>query len=265
MPKDNQKGFTLVELAIVMIIIGLLIGGVLKGQQLIENAKVTSTVSSMKGFQAAQVIFQDTYSALPGDIRNAAARIPGCEAGNTNDCAGGNGDSIVGRQFTDFDPGGEIPDFNTGGVGSPNQENTQYWKHLALSDLITGVDPSAATDTDTAWGETNPASSVTGGYTIAFWNYVEGPAVVNGHSVFLTRELDGFSGVTRGIGVMTSKAAASVDRKVDNGRPYQGNIWSMNPSSGCIIFDAGGGDFTQRARYNEQVAGKNCALWYFFE
>ena len=61
-----QAGFTLVELAIVMIIIGLLIAGVLKGQALINNARVTSTVAQTKAIEAATTTFKDTYAALAG-------------------------------------------------------------------------------------------------------------------------------------------------------------------------------------------------------
>ena len=59
-----QAGFTLVELAIVMIIIGLLIAGVLKGQALIQNAQVTSTVAQVKSIEAAISTFSDTYATL---------------------------------------------------------------------------------------------------------------------------------------------------------------------------------------------------------
>jgi prepilin-type N-terminal cleavage/methylation domain-containing protein len=73
-----QAGFTLVELAIVMIIIGLLIAGVLKGQALIQNAQVTSTVAQVKSIEAAISTFSDTYAAIPGDLVNPATRLPNC-------------------------------------------------------------------------------------------------------------------------------------------------------------------------------------------
>src|SRR3990172_13141075 len=77
--QQHQKGFTLVELALVMVIIGLLIGGILKGQQLVTNARATSTVSQTRQIEAATTTFQDSYGALPGDM-NGVGKIPGCTA-----------------------------------------------------------------------------------------------------------------------------------------------------------------------------------------
>jgi prepilin-type N-terminal cleavage/methylation domain-containing protein len=72
----NQKGFTLIEIAIVLVIIGLLIGGVLKGQSMIQNAKVKRLVSDMQGIQAAMNAFQDRYQMWPGD-ENSTTIPPG--------------------------------------------------------------------------------------------------------------------------------------------------------------------------------------------
>lgn len=63
----RQSGFTLVEIAIVLVIIGLLLGGVLKGQELIENARIKGIVSDMKSVQAAYNGYLDRYKAIPGD------------------------------------------------------------------------------------------------------------------------------------------------------------------------------------------------------
>src|ERR1700740_2066087 len=93
-PAQSQAGFTLVELAIVMIIIGLLIGGVLKGQQLITNAQITSTVAQIKAIDAATTSFRDQYAAVPGDMTNPTARVPNCVAG-TNCGIAGNGDGRI--------------------------------------------------------------------------------------------------------------------------------------------------------------------------
>jgi prepilin-type N-terminal cleavage/methylation domain-containing protein len=95
----STAGFTLVELAIVMIIIGLLIAGILKGQQLITNAKVTSQVAQVKGIDAAVSTFKDMYAALPGDIIAPLTRLPNCTAGlpAVAPCGTpGGGDGLVG-------------------------------------------------------------------------------------------------------------------------------------------------------------------------
>jgi prepilin-type N-terminal cleavage/methylation domain-containing protein len=83
--RKNEAGFTLVEIAIVMVIIGLLIGGVLKGQAMIQNAKVKRVVKQADEIRAAVMTFYDRYGVYPGD-ENLAAVPPGGGdgAGNAN-------------------------------------------------------------------------------------------------------------------------------------------------------------------------------------
>ena len=69
---QQQKGFTLVEIAIVMVIIGLLLGGVLKGQEVITNARLKRVVNDFNGVSAAIFTYQDRYRGLPGDHRSAS-------------------------------------------------------------------------------------------------------------------------------------------------------------------------------------------------
>lgn len=84
----KQAGFTLVEIAIVLVIIGLLLGGVLKGQELITQAKIKNVSNDLNGITAAVYSYQDRYKRLPGDDGGAtrwpliAANPPGATAGN---------------------------------------------------------------------------------------------------------------------------------------------------------------------------------------
>ena len=73
----KQGGFTLVEIAIVLVIIGLLLGGILKGQELINNAKVRSVADRQNSLKAAWFGFIDRYNFIPGDSRRAAQLVPG--------------------------------------------------------------------------------------------------------------------------------------------------------------------------------------------
>ena len=145
--KQPQKGFTLVELAIVMIIIGLLICGVLKGQELIANAQVTSTVVQIKGISAASSTFRDQYQALAGDFSRATVRLPNCTA----PCENGNGNARLTR-------GPQEVSVNSG-------ENIQFWLHVNKADLFSGVNGT----TQASWGEGMPAADVGGGFGIWYW------------------------------------------------------------------------------------------------
>lgn len=104
--RHRQAGFTLVEIAIVLVIIGLLLGGVLKGQSLIDSARVKNIIQQSTSLTSAVNAYQDRFRALPGDDVQGTTHAPG-SAGN------GNGD-------------GQIAEYQL----AP--------QHLALSGFITG-------------------------------------------------------------------------------------------------------------------------------
>ena len=83
--QQKQKGFTLIEIAIVLLIIGLLLGGVLKGQSMINSARVRAIANDLSGIETAWVSFQDRYQSLPGDYSRASTHIvSGAADGNAN-------------------------------------------------------------------------------------------------------------------------------------------------------------------------------------
>ncbi|MBK9237954.1 MAG: prepilin-type N-terminal cleavage/methylation domain-containing protein [Rhodoferax sp.] len=121
----RQSGFTLVEIAIVLVIIGLLLGGVLKGQELIENARIKGIVSDMKSVQAAYNGYLDRYKAIPGDELAATMTARGW-AGAAGAGVAGNGVLAIVVAAT----------FTNGG------DQAAVWRGLRGSGLI-GGDPNA--------------------------------------------------------------------------------------------------------------------------
>lgn len=117
----NNKAFTLVELAIVITIIGLLIGGVLKGQELLENARLTAAVNQIKAAQAGAITFKDIYKALPGEIVNPANFIQNCTTVPCN--ISGNGDGRIGQAGT---------------AQQTYAEHHNFWIHMERAGVMTG-------------------------------------------------------------------------------------------------------------------------------
>ena len=89
--KSQQSGFTLVEIAIVLVIIGLLLGGILKGQELINSAKVKNLAQDFKTVPLFIYGYQDRFKALPGDDKNAITNLGSANAALAN----GTGDGVI--------------------------------------------------------------------------------------------------------------------------------------------------------------------------
>ena len=127
MQLKKQSGFTLVEIAIVLVIVGLLIGGVLKGQEMITNAKLKRVESDNAGLAAAMFSYQDRYLQLPGDDSAANNRFTVYTATTAN----GLGDGTIG-DGTDWD----IPISTTWTDGG--QETLKFFAHLRAAGLVPG-------------------------------------------------------------------------------------------------------------------------------
>lgn len=205
-----SSGFTLVELSIVMVIIGLLIGGVLKGQELILNARIKSTIAQVKSYQAATLTFQDSYRSMPGDIRNPQALIPGCAT--TAHCAGGNGNGLIGTP--------NVSNWSHDDQSGLATEPTQFWLHLQLADLITGVSGRAIQQ----WGEAYPAAPIGGGFEI-FHASETGINQAQGHYMMLKPFAVGDPHpVATSAGWITPNILSRIDTMMDDGIPNTGSV-----------------------------------------
>jgi prepilin-type N-terminal cleavage/methylation domain-containing protein len=122
----RQTGFTLVEIAIVLVIIGLLLGGILKGQEMITQAKIKNVINDMTGVAAAMYAYQDRYRALPGDDKNAATRWAGITSA-------GNGDGVILGVYT------VAPTSAAGVTPITGDESVLFWHHLRLAGFVSGT------------------------------------------------------------------------------------------------------------------------------
>ena len=116
--KHQQSGFTLVEIAIVLVIIGLLLGGVLKGQELINSAKAKSYAQDFRTIQSALYGFQDRYKGIPGDLAGANTKINGADLAT-----------------------GTLGDGKIDGVWdtvTATNESCLAWQHLRLAGFLAG-------------------------------------------------------------------------------------------------------------------------------
>jgi prepilin-type N-terminal cleavage/methylation domain-containing protein len=178
--KHSQRGFTLVEIAIVLVIIGLLLGGILKGQELITSARVRNLANQIEGIKAAFFGFQDRYRALPGDFTQATTQIPGATQNSDN----GNG-QILGP------------------------ESIAVWDHLSHAGFINGTytynaAESTATTPNNPWNgrmqiiyDDNYAAEAANPATPRH-NLKTGPQIPVEVLAELDRKIDGGDGALRG-------------------------------------------------------------------
>ncbi len=152
--KNKQSGFTLVEIAIVLVIIGLLLGGVLKGQEMIENAKIKNGINEMNGVTAAYNAYIDRFRTLPGDDGPLATLTARGGSWTTVTVGGGANGVINITQAQVFAAGGEAVPFwqqlKAAGfiTGNPADTGVNALPRNAFNGLIgagTGVTPAAGT------------------------------------------------------------------------------------------------------------------------
>jgi prepilin-type N-terminal cleavage/methylation domain-containing protein len=183
---QQSCGFTLIEIAIVLVIVGLLLSGVLRGRELIANARVRALILQMDGVKAAYFGFLDRYRALPGDYLNATATISGVAA--TAVCNNGNGDG-------------------NGQIVIANNENILAWEHLSKAGFITGSYTCASLFTATS-APINPYGQF---YDLAYNASYAGTSPQPRHNL-------------RTGGQIPSDILSEVDRKVDDGNAVQGSF-----------------------------------------
>lgn len=215
----QQAGFTLVEISIVLVIVGLLLGGLLQGHQLIESARVRAVINDINGISSAWFAFQDRYGAIPGDFANAQNQINASLV---------NGDG-------------------NGAIDS-NQERGQVWAHLSAAGLLTGAyDGTANANNYNCPPGRCPNNGRGGAYLLSFAQESIGNDLAG-----TTDANELWSG-----NQLSASLLAEVDRKIDDGDATTGRMrladgavgWTAAASTACLNGTA----------YNESGDAGNCA------
>jgi len=194
----KAQGFTLVEIAIVLVIIGLLLGGILKGQEMITQAKIKNVIADFSGISAAYHGYVDRYKKIPGDDPCAGAGA-GLTVGNCGTttarwtgATGGNGNGQVGGTYNS---------------ATATDESRLWWDHLRRAGFVSGV------------GDQQPFNALTGQIGVQTGDNAGGPAL--GTDAAGT---GGFSGLVICSANLPDKIAIAADTQMDDGVPTAGSV-----------------------------------------
>lgn len=192
----KQAGFTLIELAIVLVIIGLLLGGVLKGQELITQGKIKNVIADFNGITAAYYGYQDRYKAIPGDDAGATARWGAAvNSGNGDGSLAGNWNANV-------------------AAPAATDESSLFWQHLRLAGFVGGA------------GGANPNNAVAGMVGVQQGgDSFRSQAGVAG---------SGFTGLILCSSNLPDKIATAIDTTLDDGSPLTGSVRAIKQGVGGV-------------------------------
>lgn len=223
--QNSRQGFSLVELAIVLVILGLLVGGVLVGQDLIRAAEIRGTVGQVEKFDQAANAFRTKFNGFPGDVRNPAnLGLASTNASGANALADGDGLIESGSCSNAYGFGGE---------------NAVFWTHLNGEGLIEG-NTSAMTD------YTAVAALTIGDTHMIQAKLGRGNRFhITTYAGFNHYVLSNFTATTVTTCALTAADALlplhalSIDEKLDDGVPTVGRV--INVADGAAPTAAGGG------------------------
>jgi prepilin-type N-terminal cleavage/methylation domain-containing protein len=236
---DHRRGFTILEFAVVLTIVGFLIAAVLAGNSLIEEAKLKAVITESSELINAIDLFEKKYSSLPGDTVRAY-EIWGTNCAETAVECNGNGNGII--EYS---------------AGTTTVESFHAWQHLSLANMVNGSYSGVATVSGQADIAINiPRSS----YDSAGWslgnNGTYSPPNTEGQ--FL--QIGGFtSGDLASSYIFKPESLYSIDRKVDDGKPRSGLIMALGAASEC--FD----EISLGGVYNIAKTDKLCAARFIIK
>lgn len=256
-----RRAFSLVEIAIVLIIIGLLVGGILSGRALMQGQRMRAVLADAKSYAFARQTFLDKYGALPGDMPDAT-RIWGRADGGADlsaNCA---------SPATNASSGVPTCNGDGNGIVSPS-EGFWAWQQLRVAEMIVGDynGIAGAGGADNARpGVNTPVGKLTGStYAWMSWGDMPGGDASffpgNYDNVLVFGAFDSVSWPNKP--ALTPSEAYEIDKKIDDGRPGVGVVrtraktW-MDASTGTCVTD----DTETAAQYSVSSAKAGCFLYF---
>lgn len=232
---NKRSGFALVELAVVLIIIGFIVAGIIIGRQLIESAKLRAVITDVERYNAAAQTFKAKYDCIAGDCTNATKFF-----GAYGNCAGSDGVEYLGDKTCNGNGDGKV-NYNTS--SGPNywryDETTLFWQQLYLAGVIESRYTGEVNYVQAlAPGENVPKSSIEGGcYSV---HYSEEDWWASPYTLPVTPMISNFFAMGNpraywgngpgmglcGENLQSFKAADAdnIDNKIDDGQPFTGNV-----------------------------------------
>ncbi len=267
--KKNAQGFTLVEIAVVLVIIGVLMLASLQGASLIRNARTTATVTQMKNIKNGTQLFNDTYPrrvemdaptasctakltdpgfmcksityelSIPGDMTDPSEKLPNCSSAPCSDSVG-NGNGALNNALNAAVP--------------PGSEGGHFFIQLAAAGLHENLQNNMAKAGQ--WGGIFPAAKVGGGFVIgnvtglgSLTNPIGSAAPFTGLTLAIVAQPTGNLQPA-----MWPMQAAQIDRKIDDGQADEGKIRAFGTASATGCANSG--------VYNESRKRALCGLYY---
>jgi prepilin-type N-terminal cleavage/methylation domain-containing protein len=243
----TKRGFTLVELAIVLVIIALIVAGVLVGQSLVGSGRLRAQISQINQFNTALATFALKFESLPGDWRNDSA-VTGFQT-RAHTLGHGDGDGKL------HSSAGGHP---SGGAG----ENLLFWKDLADAQFIpfTSVITDAASEDDFVFADLPNvlpfAAAKRGNYVVVYTHPTD-----NKHYFQITQvvAITDQEYITNSAGTVPVDAQM-IDKKMDDGMPNTGNVRAVGATPEDTIDSDCAADGAVATPYDTSKTGLDCSL-----